>query len=269
MIDIILTIHNKNFLIGNVIQNLATFSSPMVKNLIMLFDGCTDNSLEVAQETLRGIDLKFNTVSILTDCIYETRANNLGMKTSNADYVIITQDDDLILEPNFDQKLLKPFLCYPDFIAVSGRNAVNASTGGSIWYYDAVGREVTDIPNNMVVIRDAINRGPLMLDRKKAEQINYLDEAFAPFGQDDVDMCLRAYKEHGWVAGAVPITVARTLSHGGSRSAHSTHIYKKPNGEVVRASIEESDIVNWNQILNRHMDYLQKPKHNEERLLNV
>ena len=44
-----------------------------------------------------------------------------------------------------------------------------------------------------------------MLEMKKTKELNFLDEEFAPFELDDVDLCCRAFKKFGLLSGANPI----------------------------------------------------------------
>jgi hypothetical protein len=189
------------------------------------------------------------------------------MQTSNADYVIITQDDDILIEPNFDLKLLKPFQQYEDIIAISGRNSANM-INKEPWFTDSAGERFGKIPDNEVIIRDISNRGPWMLDLAKAKQINYLDESFAPLDLDDADFCLRAYKEHRWVSGAVNIQLTpRNEANGGTRCTASTKRYVEPNG-VVRQVIWVDEVVKHHEMIKvRHAGLLMGPKHNETRIL--
>ena len=73
----ILTIHNKEFLIGDVCSSLVKNLSDNTNQLIIVFDGCTDNSETIVKNILNDVtDIKIDYV--YTDNVFETKANNAG-----------------------------------------------------------------------------------------------------------------------------------------------------------------------------------------------
>ena len=63
--------------------------------LIVVIDGCTDNSEEaVIMNTLESTDIDYTIVH--TPDVFETKANNAGIKKATGEYVIIIQDDMII-----------------------------------------------------------------------------------------------------------------------------------------------------------------------------
>ena len=55
---------------------------------------------------IEGIDKKHGEI-IITDDIWETKANNIGLKKVQTKFATIVQDDMLILQDNCDKKLLE------------------------------------------------------------------------------------------------------------------------------------------------------------------
>jgi len=122
-VSILLTIYNKDFLIKEVLNSIIKNKSSRTKELIIVFDGCTDNSEKVAKETLSNV----KDISIIyeyADNVYETKSNNIALKRSSCDYSMIIQDDMIIEEKDFDQRMLKPFV-FGDTFAVTSRLAHN------------------------------------------------------------------------------------------------------------------------------------------------
>jgi GT2 family glycosyltransferase len=65
--------------------------------------------------------------------------------------------------------------------------------------YDAVNHrsgERIDMPFTFV---DVVNRAPMFVRRSAIRAIGGIDQVFAPFQCDDVDMCLRIWKAGGCV----------------------------------------------------------------------
>ena len=85
--SIILTVHNKGWLIDKVIQNIYKNTVGSYE-LIDVLDGCTDNSEEIV---LENIDR--DATVLYAANVFETTANNIGLRRAIGEKVIIVQDD--------------------------------------------------------------------------------------------------------------------------------------------------------------------------------
>lgn len=230
MHSIILTVHNKEWLIEKVLEGIILNTTEPYE-LIVVIDGCTDKSEEIIWNTLSGthVDRKF----IYSPNVFETTANNLGMKIANGDKIIIVQDDMIIKEPNWNVRLEKPFKAFNDVFAVTSRTAHNWILNPNskhlgmkedlddcwcdiVEHVDHADRK-QGLSRDIFAVRNSVNRGPLMIDHEDLKKLNYLDEAFAPQDMDDHDLCYRAYKELGKVVGAYWIDYESEDSWGGTR----------------------------------------------------
>ena len=206
----------------------------------------------------------FDVEIIITDDIWETKANNIGLKKVQTKFATIVQDDMLILEDNWDKKLLENFNKYQIF-AASGRSAHNFSFNeNNFKIVDVFGREYPFFSSNIFgkivgklmaifkpywlykylnlsELRLVVNRGPLMMEMSKLKQLNFFDEEFAPFELDDVDLCCRAFKKFGLYSAANPIFYIE-LNGSKKNSSFSAKISKN------------SIIKNTKIIFNRHND---------------
>ena len=95
MHSIILTVHNKDWLIERVIEGIYKYTAEPYE-LIVVIDGCTDNSEKIIWDSLSGTPVKRKFV--YAPNVFETKANNLGMKIAEGDKIIIVQDDMIIKE---------------------------------------------------------------------------------------------------------------------------------------------------------------------------
>ena len=93
---IILTIHNKENSITKVLKNLFATTSNDTVMLIIILDGCTDNTHEKVIQFLMTQKTKLQVKIIETDNIWETKENNIDLKKVNTQYATIIQDDMLI-----------------------------------------------------------------------------------------------------------------------------------------------------------------------------
>ena len=94
--SIILTVHNQGGIIKNILKGIEDNTEGDYE-LIVILDGCTDNSQDEVVSYLQDCEIDNKTI-INTDNIFENRANNVGLKLAQGKYAIIVQDDQLIKE---------------------------------------------------------------------------------------------------------------------------------------------------------------------------
>ena len=225
---IILTVHNKEKTITFILENLFKYTSEITTKIIIILDGCTDKTSKYVNQFLKTNSYLFNIQLIYTDDIWETKANNVGLREVKTEYATIVQDDMLIKQKNWDLTLINNFKKY-DLFAVSGRSAHNFRFLNNKFLVDNIfGREYPFSSNNLFgrifakilsifrfywiykyfnffSKRLVVNRGPLILDMSMAKELNFFDEKFSPFELDDIDLCCRAFKKFGLLSGANPI----------------------------------------------------------------
>lgn len=270
MQSIILTVNNKAWLIDQVIEAIYNNTVDPFE-LIVVLDGCTDNSEEVVTKHLRS-----NGKIFYTPDVYETIANNVGLKNATGEYVIIVQDDMIVNEVGWDQRLRKPILTFPDIFAVTARTAhswainyassmINDRTPAEtrpLWEcpegqdiiipIDLANRENMD--RQTFAIRQSVNRGPLMIKHDDLRSLNYLDEVFAPFEMDDHDLCYRAQKQLGKFAGSYWIDFISELEWGGTRKPETQPILLRAANKNAKILFERhEDLINRRIIENRHL----------------
>lgn len=254
-ISVILTVHNKQKIIEMVLINLLKNLSENTKELIIVLDGCNDKSEEIIKNILKNNKPNIDIILEYTSDIWEVKANNVGIKKSKCDYSLLIQDDMVIVEKEFDIRLMKPFLLFDDIFAVTSRDAHNITLiNGKIDYPDLVGK-YNFKGRNIFAIRDVVNRGPLLLDNNVLFKLNYLDEEFAPLTQDDHDLCLRAYKKLGLKCGSYVIDYISEPNWGSTRTGKNAYLFSQFYSK------------NEQIIIKRHYDLLVGLKHNEERII--
>ena len=199
---IILTVHNKEKTVSRILEGLIKNTSRETSKLIIILDGCTDKTEKKIKKFFTNNKTFLILEIICTDDIWETKANNVGLKKVQTEFVTIVQDDMLILQKNWDKKLLKNFYKYKIF-AVSGRSAHNFNfNNNNFQIVDLIGREYPFSSKNifgkivgklftifkpywlykylnLTAIRLVVNRGPLMLEISKLKKLNFFDEEFA------------------------------------------------------------------------------------------
>lgn len=251
-ITCLLTTHNKEDLIGSVCHGIINNISELTKEIIVVFDGCIDNTEEIVKNILK--DTKINIKYVYTDDVFEVRANNSGLKEVTSDYVILIQDDMIIKEKNFDKRMLKPFISFNDVFAVTSQTAHNNQISNNTVITTESADRRLGYPRDKFAIREIANRGPLMYDYKDLVKLNFFDEYFTPYSYDDHDISYRAYKELGKVSGLYWIDYDSDPSWGTTRVKN----------QLLSA---QSHARNSSIIINRHSDVLGGKIKNEDRVL--
>jgi GT2 family glycosyltransferase len=184
--------------------------------------------------------------------IFEVLACNIGFKFSHCKYSLNVQDDMVLGEKDFDKRLMKPFEALSNIFAVTARDAVDVKiVGEKIDYYNGAGKD-SHTPRNMFSIRDIINRGPILFDNEKLKELGYLNEYFYPMGQDDTEICLRAYRK-GWLVGSYGAEYESRMEWGHTRRfVEICHL------------LEESEKKNMKRIIELHSDIINLPKHDKD-----
>lgn len=218
-ISVILPIFNKEKTIKSLISLLHR-ASLRYKNIEVhiIFDGCTDKSEEIVRDFYRGIK-SYKVTFEKTPNIFEVKTNNIGLKKSTAKYCVIVQDDNYVFDKNIFFEAVNFLEKNPKSVILGGLAGVNFYPRGT----KIQGKSQIAMNENEVYHRqdertdrelkkrvfevDAVMRGPLFLRKSFLEKHGYLDETYAPFYMDDMDICFRArnlgFKVYCFLADAI------------------------------------------------------------------
>lgn len=227
MLSIVLTIHNKEQLLQRVIRGL-TRSTVGNFEIIYVVDGCSDKSLSIVEKEARSIDK-----IIITPDVFETKANNVGCRAAEGEFIAIIQDDQIVNEYAWNLRMMQPF-AYGDIYGVTSGAAHNwalnaNSTNDVLTDNDwsnllTVTRRAARINTSRDVfeVRASGNRGPLLLDHSVLQDLNYFDEDYAPQDMDDHDLAFRARAKLGKFIGCYWVDIYSKSEWGGTRIGGST-----------------------------------------------
>jgi glycosyltransferase involved in cell wall biosynthesis len=268
MHSIILTIHNKEWLIEQVLDGIMRNTKGDYE-IIVVLDGCTDKSSDIVNDFLSTTNITHTIIT--TPDVFETRANNSGLKNAKGDYVIIVQDDMIIKESGWNLRMQKPFDAFDDVFAVTSRTAHNWKLNpntihlgmienlDNCWCDICIHTEHADrsnIPRDIFAVRASVNRGPLMIDHSDLKKLNYFDEKFSPQDMDDHDLIYRMHKELGKVCGCYWIDFESKDEWGGTR------VSGLPASWLLKANHK-----NMKLFYSRHKDFIELKYQNENRRL--
>lgn len=264
-ISILLTIHNKERILSEILDSLFKNSSTNIKEYIFVLDGCTDNSERILTDFILNYLPNNVTYKLLhASNVFETKANNIGLREVTQQYVIIVQDDMKITEFNWDFRLTYPMKKYSDVWAVTARTALN---------FDPYTREFLDamegpvghryknftFPRNELYIRSIINRGPLAIDMSKLLEVGLFDEDMPGVqGWDDAELCYRMAMLKNWKCGSFWIDYYSPLEWGKSRGSNE-----------IRTFIEDQTRKNEDYFISKYgKDFILKQHIVETRIIN-
>lgn len=202
--SIVVPIYNQDKII---VKNLQSIIDNTVENfeIILILDYCFDNTEKNIFDYLNNYtNIKKNLICIKIfkneeKPLFETKCDNIGFKNSLGKYCLEIQADMEMIENGYNLHLTKPFNLYNNVIAVSGRCAHNLFDHNS-----GIGKLGTNIEKNVnelnvdknkFYVFETCNRGPLLIERKKLEELNFLDEENYFLDDSDHDLMARAYLE--------------------------------------------------------------------------
>jgi glycosyltransferase involved in cell wall biosynthesis len=230
--SIVLTVHNKDWLLDKVINGII-YNTIGVYELIVVLDGCTDKSKEIIFSRSKNIN---NIKIIETNNVFETRANNAGLKNAEGQYCIIVQDDMIIEQFGWNKRLSLPCEKFDDVWAVSARESHNWQINplskylqnlnkDDIWEHNYWPDMLTH--NNHAskviktkdefIIRESVNRGPLLLKKEVLEKADYLDENNDKQDMDDHRLMFKVKKLYNLNCGYFPIHYESSDNWGSTR----------------------------------------------------
>jgi len=270
--SIILTIHNKDFLVGQSLHRLKKFTGGDYE-IVIILDGCNDDSEDIVKSFI-SLNADMVIKLLYADDVFEVISNNIGFKASrnDSDYLIILQDDQLVNELDWNIRLTTPFRVFDDVFAVSANcahNWIENPTSVHInleenlddcWsdivkHVDHAGKAWNQ-PRNIFAVRESVNRGPLAIKHSDLIEMDYLDEEFAPLDMDDHDLCMRMHKKLGKVVGCYWVDFISEFAWGGTHDegGHKPWFY-------------ESNHKNTKIFWERHSDYVKDNRKIENRII--
>ncbi len=194
--------------------------------IIILVDGSTDHTLNRileffhqrhSQEDDKQSENSAVMIIEIKQSVFETQCDNIGFKLSSAPNILEIQADMTMTQPGFNRILERPLLHFSDICGVSGRCTHNITD--SIGFPNEIkNTRYTPWKNdNIFYLLSTVNRGPLLLDRKKLIEVGYLDDKRFSLENDDHEFFTRAWKNYGYRCGYIHINFTASLNDGSMR----------------------------------------------------
>jgi len=234
--SIVTPIYNQESIICRNLQSIIDCTIGPFE-IILILDYCFDNTEKNIIEFLDKYEhtkKDFIQIKIFKNAekpLFETKCDNIGFRNAVGKYCLEIQADMMMSEVGYNLQLVKPFLSVPNVIAVSGRytcRLFNHACGmGKPGRLIEKTVEELGIDRSLFYVSETCNRGPLLLDRAKLMELNYLNEDEYFLDNSDHDLMARAYLEKGYICGYVPINFISPLSDGSTRNNKSYEYCKE------------------------------------------
>jgi glycosyltransferase involved in cell wall biosynthesis len=233
--SIIIPVYNQE---EYIVENLKSIISNTLGTfeIIIILDFCFDNTeknIFVFLENYHSPPDNFAVIQIFKNedkPLFETKCDNIGFKNSKGKYCLEIQADMKMTCLGYNIELTKPFILLDNVIAVSGRcahNLYNSNSIGKTGYNIEKTVDQLNIQKNKFYVFDTCNRGPLLLEKSKLSEMNYLDEDNYFLDDSDHDLMARSYIEKGYICGYVPIDFYAPLFLGSTRNNNTYNFCKE------------------------------------------
>ena len=248
--SVVVSAHNAARSIGVCLSSLLS-NTVGVWELVLVLDGCTDTTFDVATATLRRAvqggatgGLVRARVVVQGSPVWETSSDNIGLRLAhpNATALILVQADMEVTERGWNARMEAPLEVFKDVWAVGGRDAHNAGVGRGEGQPQAFnltpGRDLGLAPTAAelnsaagltLYIRDVVNRGPLLLRADVTREAGFLNERDFLIRRDEHELMLRVWQAKGllcgklavgWRVPAKDVSASRAAGRLKQRSSH-------------------------------------------------
>lgn len=262
--SIVTPIYNQEKIISKNIESVINNVTEKNFEIILIIDACSDDTKKILLSFFQNpLNNKLLTNILIIESkipLFETSADNVGFYASRGDYIIEIQADMNIKEKGFNMKLLTPFLKLDNVIGISGRCCHDLSVingKGNIIDNINLKEAYKNICKNSFYIAETCNRGPLILDRSKLIEMNYLDEKNYFLDNSDHDLFVRAFVQKGYICGHISVDFDAPLVDGSTR---------KPRDEL------NQKVLNYKRSVcekNGFLDYYLKNEYSDKIKRNI
>jgi len=220
--SICMPIYNQEEIISSVLNGIVKCTHDTYE-IIIIADCCSDTTVSAVNNWINNLTPPTNLCGIIfytsTTPLFETACDNICFKNSRGTYLLEIQADMVMTQDGYNTHLAKPFQMFSNVIAVGGRCGESWTNTDCIGKIGASISQPLDpsIDRNSFYICESVCRGPILFDKSKIKEMDYLDEKNYFLGGDEHDLIARAFFEKGYICGYVPIDFNSELRWGSTR----------------------------------------------------
>ena len=216
LISFIIQSHNKSIEVKHIVSKLRKVPD---SEIIVIDDGSDLKHVNSISKHLKYA----NEFVIRSNDLYENVMYDRAIRFANGKYIALLQDDDDFENLIWVDKALNYFSQYPEMAILGGNEALNfdvvsENSAASMHYKEKIDCDFAFAHN--------VNRAPMWLNKRLLdEKLTHIDFSFAPFQDDDCELCLRAWingLQVGWYNAGF-----KSLSAGGMRIWNSAFMIEQ------------------------------------------
>jgi len=174
------------------IESIIQFTDLTCGEVIIIANGCTDGT----EEYVKSLGEPFKLVSFPSAIGY-TKGTNEGLKVANGEYLILFNNDNLLLNQTKN--------CWLKFLIEPFLNDPKMGITGPLQLHDDYADVDVIIGFCLCIPRKVLNE--VMIDTN-----GLLDEIFSPGGGEDIDLCCKV-RQKGYIVRQVPKEGKLGFSH--------------------------------------------------------
>jgi GT2 family glycosyltransferase len=271
----IISIHNKEDLIFDVLKGIekSTKDSNFKINIICVFDGCVDKSEEQVDKAFSSFSDNYKLHKLYENDVHELLSLNKAIKyietieNSKEDLIFFLQDDVILNDTQINESISYLYEKVKDLGYISFRCGLSTDlqVNGILFEHSFCENECghwkqlnlnhfQEFKNKHFKICEVVIKSPTCIKKQILDEVGIFDEKLAPFGHDDLDLCIRL-NELGYKNAVYGINFISKLDWGGTRTK------KNPKKDY---HVRYDEIVYRNKIYlsKKHINYFLKKYHN-------
>ena len=181
LISFIIQSHNKSLEVKYIVSKLRLVPD---SEIIVIDDGSKHTHTEIISSFLQGTD----EFMIRANDLYENIMYDRAIRFANGKYIALLQDDNDFDSLSWVDDAVNCFLKYPEMVILGGRDRFNIDVilENEILYKENYNKDFLFV--------HYVNRAPMWINKRLFdERLKHIDFNFAPFQNDDCELCLRAW----------------------------------------------------------------------------
>lgn len=264
----IVTIHNKQDLILDVLNGIvnSTKNSQFETNIVCVLDGCTDNSELIIDEFSKDLLVPHKLYKVYENDVHELLSINSALRfistleTDKDDLIFFLQDDVVLTEEDLNETIEFLYNSHSNLGYISFRCGLMTDISNNGLLYEHSFIESTDghwkqlnldhfveMNNKEFGFVEIAIKSPTCIKKSVLDLVGWFDENLAPFGHDDLDLCIRLNKL-GYKNAVFGASFTSKLDWGGTREEKNKNkdYHKLYNDIILRNKI---------YLTKKHTDY--------------
>jgi GT2 family glycosyltransferase len=250
----IITIHNKEDLIKRVLQGIqfSTKDSETNTHIVCVLDGCSDNSESIIDAFTATLPNNYKVHKLYEDDVHELLSLNSALRyidtieQDGESLVYFLQDDVVLEEENLDALIEHLYKQESKLGYISFRCGLftDIDANGVLFEHSFLESEYghwkqldlnhfLEVGNKQFGICEIVIKSPTCIKKRILDEVGHFDERLAPFGHDDLDLCIRL-NGAGYVNAIFGAKFTSKVDWGGTREEkNQTKDYHKLYNQTI------------------------------------